>query len=101
MARSGGSFDRKAFISEEAGNELKWWIRNIFDAFAPIKLPLFDLTIFSHANLESWGGTDQVAEIGGGWSCMENKCHINSVELQAAFFYLKAFCKVKPDYMCC
>ena len=26
---------------------------------------------------------------------MENKCHINSLELQAAFFCLKAFCKNK------
>ena len=46
LARSGGNFDRKAYISEEAANELKWWIRNIFDAFAPIKLPPFDLATF-------------------------------------------------------
>ena len=26
---------------------------------------------------------------------MENKCHINFLELQATFFYLKAFCKSK------
>ena len=32
---------RKAYISEEAANELKWWIRNLFEAFAPIKLPRF------------------------------------------------------------
>ena len=46
LTRSGRNFDRKAYISEEAANELKWWIRNIFHAFAPIKLPPFDLTIF-------------------------------------------------------
>ena len=57
LARSGGNFDRKAYISEEAANELKWWIRNIFDAFSPIKLPPFDLAIFSNANLEGWGGS--------------------------------------------
>ena len=95
LARSGGNFDRKAYISEEAADELQWWIRNIFDAFAPIKFPPFDLTIFSDASLEGWGGTDQVTEIGGRWNCMENKCHINSLELQAAFFCLKAFCKNK------
>ena len=55
LARSGGNFDRKAYISEEAANELKWWIRNIFDAFAPISLASFYLTIFSDASLESWG----------------------------------------------
>ena len=88
-------FDRKRFISEEAANELKWWIRNIFYAFAPIKLQPFDLTIFSDASLEGWGGTDQVTKIGGRWNCIENKCHINSLELQAVFFCLKAFCKNK------
>ena len=95
LTRSGGNFDRKAYISEEAANELKWWIKNIFDAFAPIKLPPFDLTIFSDASLESWGDTDQVTVIGGRWNWIENKCHINSLELQAAFFCLKSFRKNK------
>ena len=40
-----------------------------------------------------WGGTDRATEIGGKWNCIENKCHINSFELQAPFFCLKAFCK--------
>ena len=47
LVKPGGNFDRKAYISEEAADELQWWIRNIFDAFTPIKLPPFDLTIFS------------------------------------------------------
>ena len=64
LARSGGNFDRKAYISEEAENELNWEMRNILDAFAPIKLPPFDLTIFSDASLKDCGGADQVTEIG-------------------------------------
>ena len=64
LARSGGNFDRKTYISEEAPNKLKWWIRNIFDAFAPIKLLPFDHTIFSDAGFEGWRGTDQVAGFG-------------------------------------
>ena len=95
LARSGGDFNRKAYISEEAADELQWWTRNIFDAFAPIKFPPFDLTIFFDASLEGWGDTNQVTEIRGRWNCMENKCHINSLELQAAFLCLKAFCKNK------
>ena len=34
-----------------------------------------------------------MTEVKGRWNCIENKCHINSFELQAAFFCLKAFCK--------
>ena len=81
LARSGGNFDRKAYISEEAANELKWSIRNFFILLHPLNPPPFDLTIFSDASLEGWGGTDQVTEIGGRWNCKENKCHINSLEL--------------------
>ena len=95
LARSGGNFDWKAYVSEEAAKELKQQIRNIFDAFAPIKSPPVDLTIFPHESLEVWEGTEQVTEIGGRWNCMKNECHINSLELQAAFFFLKAFCKNK------
>ena len=69
--------------------------KNIFDAFASIKLPPFDLTIFSETILEGWGDTYQVTEIGGRWNCMENKCHINSLELQVAFFCLKAVSRNK------
>ena len=36
-----------------------------------------------------------MTEIGSRWNCIENKCHINALELQAAFFCLKAFCKNK------
>ena len=45
--------------------------------------------------LEDWRVTDQVSEIEGRWNRVENKCHINSLELPAAFFCLKAFCKNK------
>ena len=59
----------------------------------PLNFHPLDLTIFFDASLESLGGTDKV--IGGRWNCIENKCHINSLQLQAAFFCLKAFCKNK------
>ena len=95
LARSGDNFDRKAYISQEAANEIEWWIRNIFDAFALIKLAPFDLIIFSDASLQGWGGTDQVTHVGGRWNCIENKCHTNSLEYQVALFCLKAFCKNK------
>ena len=34
-----------------------------------------------------------MTEIGSRQNCMENTCHINSLELQAGFFCLKSFCK--------
>ena len=88
LARSGRNFDRKTYISEEAANELRWCIRNISDAFVPIKSPPFDLRI--------------VLEISRcRWNRIENKYHINSLELQAAYFCLKAFWKKKTRLLCC
>ena len=43
--------------------------------------------------MQVWKAQNQVTEVGGRWSCIENKCHINFLELQAPFFCLKAFCK--------
>lgn len=45
--------------------------------------------------MEGWGRSYQIIEIGGRWNNVENQFHINSLELQAAFFSLKAFCKNK------
>ena len=82
----------KLISQRKPANELQRWIRNTFDAFAPIKLPHFDLTTFSDTSLEGWGCTaDQVTEIRGNGIVWK----INSLELQPAFFCLKAFCKNK------
>ena len=50
--------------------------------FVPIKLPPFDLTVFSDASWEGWGVSDQATEIVGKWNGMKNKCDINFFELQ-------------------
>ena len=46
LARSGGNFDREAYISEEAANELKWWIRNILMLLNPLNSHLLILQFF-------------------------------------------------------
>ena len=50
----GGNFDRKFYISKEAAKKFKWWIRNIFDAFAPIKLQPFDITVLMQIRMQVW-----------------------------------------------
>ena len=80
----------KAYISEETANELKRWIENIPEASAPIKV-----SHFSDAILECLWDIDQITKIEGRGNNIENQCHIKYLELQAAFFCLKAFCKNK------
>ncbi|XP_057290276.1 uncharacterized protein LOC130612963 [Hydractinia symbiolongicarpus] len=62
----------------------------------PIQLPKIDLILSSDASLQGWGGTDGNSQIGGRWS--EGELipeHINTLELLAAFFTLKAFLKIR------
>ena len=42
----------------------------------------------------------QVTEIRGRLNSIKHKCHINSLELQATIFCLKAFCKKKNQTTC-
>ena len=94
---SKGNFDKPTQLTAKALNELIWWKNNIMSSFAPIKLPDVEYTIYSDASLEGWGGTDGQEEIGGRWGKDEKISHINSLELLAAFFCLKSFCKNKTD----
>ncbi|XP_057299198.1 uncharacterized protein LOC130629847 [Hydractinia symbiolongicarpus] len=61
----------------------------------PIQLPKIDLILSSDASLQGWGGTDGNSQIGGRWSEGELPEHINTLELLAAFFTLKAFLKIR------
>ena len=61
----------------------------------PSNFHVLILIFFFDASLEGWGDINQVTEIRGRWNFMENKYHINFLELQAVFLCLKAFCKNK------
>ena len=95
LKRTGGDFDKIAYVSKDAAVELLWWKNNIMDSFAPIKQPSVDYVIYSDASLEGWGGTDSFTEIGGRWGILETQYHINTLELLAAFYCLKSFCRNK------
>ena len=51
------------------------------------------LVIQTDASKKGWGAVLGSQEIGGRWMDSEATNHINILELQAAFFALKAFCK--------
>ena len=89
-------YDKQAYISKEAAMELKWWESNIMAADAPIKRSPVDFVIYSDASLEGWGCTDQNCDIGGRWDSIEAMCHINALELFAAFLCLQSYVKKDP-----
>ena len=52
-----------------------------------------DVIIYTDASTKGWGAVKETEKIGGRWSEEEAKYHINCLELLAAIFGLKAFCK--------
>ena len=79
-----GNFDTSIVLTVKAFSELSWWLDNVQTVSRPIKTPSIDLTVYSDASLEGWGGTDLYSTVGGRWSVSELPLHINTLELHAA-----------------
>lgn len=91
------NFDRPMTLSESAKNELRWWVNDILSAFNRVSHPSPLLIITSDASHVGWGATCGNTSTRGTWSAKETQCHINCLELLAAFFALKIFAKNSMD----
>ena len=72
--------------------ELEWWIENIPAVRRDIVRPNPSIVVQTDASTKGWGAALGNDETGGRWTSAEATNHINILELQAAFFALKAFC---------
>ena len=90
-----GNYNAQMRLSQESFSEIKWWYDNIQTNNYPILLPntKVDVIIYTDASTKGWGAVKETEKIGGRWSEEEAKYHINCLELLAAMFGLKAFCK--------
>ena len=88
------SFDSRISLSIEAIDELRWWLAHL-DAWNGRTLlhPSPDLIIKTDASRLGCGAVCQGVRIGGLWSQMEQKLHINCLELLAGSFAIKRFTK--------
>ena len=88
------SFDSRISLSIEAIDELRWWLAHL-DAWNGRALlhPSLDLIIETDASRMGWGAVCQGVRTGGLWSQMEQKLHINCLELLAGSFAIKSFTK--------
>ncbi|XP_068250797.1 uncharacterized protein [Palaemon carinicauda] len=81
-------------ISPDQQRDLEWWVfdTNVFRGIDLLSLPL-DLMLFTDASKEGWGGGAYLSLLtaSGIWSESERPCHINLVEIRAAFLALKTF----------
>ena len=93
---SKGDFEGDCPLSNNAKDEITWWIANIGDAFAAIKsTPTIDYTIYTDASNLGWGASDTLSTINGRWSLQEQSFHINCLEILAIKFALSALLPLK------
>lgn len=93
LDNSKGNFDKCMVLSEEALQDVEWWIRKVEVASNPIRQNRFAVEIFSDASLSGWGISSKGKKSHGWWDTNEKNEHINLLELKAAFYGLKCFAK--------
>ena len=93
-----GHFDATIALSVEAKDKLRWWLAhlNAWNGRALLR-PSPDVIIETDASRTGWGAVCQGVTTGGLWSQMEQKLHINCLELLAGCFAVKSFTK---DRLC-
>ena len=95
LRQNKGNYNAHMKLSRESVSEIKWWYDNIRTVNYPILLTTskVDVIIYTDVSTKGWGAVKDAEKTGGRWSDDEAKYHINCLELMAAFFGLKAFCK--------
>ena len=92
-----GDYSASTLLSQEAKDDLKWWIDNLDGFSTPVKRSKPTKVVTSDASKKGWGAECEGELTGGMWTVQESELHINLLELKAALFALKAFCKNIKD----
>ena len=82
-------------VSKEKAQNILWWKHNIIGIYAPIVRKNPSVVINTDASSFGWGTSLGENKTGGQFSTEEIQQIINSLQLKAAKFYLRALCKNK------
>lgn len=93
LRQSKDNYDCKMIIRTNQKYDFIWWERQIMISCNPIRNGQYVLEIFSDASLTGWGVMCNRERSHGFWDSEEIKCHINLLELRAAFIGLKCFAR--------
>lgn len=93
-----GNYDKKMYVNQIILEELNWWLRSIPISSNDIKIPNFNIEIYSDASKTGWGIYCNGEGSHGFWDVKEQKQDINYLELSAAYIGLKCFAQAKNNY---
>ena len=96
LKQNNGHSDRHMRLSDQAKQELIWWIHHIGNSLKNINQGKPDLELQTDASGIGWGATNLLAHTGGKWKQGEelatNENNINYLELVASVYGLKSLC---------
>lgn len=84
-------FESYMKITDYVKEDLTWWHINVLTGSNPIRTKKYKIVISSDASTSGWGAESNSIITRGFWNHDDKKCHINYLELLAAFFGLKCF----------
>lgn len=91
-----GHFDRPMMLSDEAIQELHWWLTNLKSSKCPVARQRASVEIRTDASKQGWGATTIAQNAGGRWNRTEMEkgelFGINYLELLAAALGLQSLC---------
>ena len=101
LKRARGEYSAKTKLPEICVGDLKWWIENILEQNKSIETPQPHYCFETDASNGGWGGVmitkTGKQKTGGHWDQNEAEMHINYLELLAAWFTVKCFCRDVQD----
>ena len=91
MMRSG---QKVTTIPPEAQKDLTWWHTQLpMHSSSPVVQKEASVVIESNASLKGWGANCKGMRTSGIWNVNEAQCHINFLELKAAYLAIQCFLK--------
>lgn len=91
LRKSAGNYNAKMHLPPLLFSDFQWWLHKLPQAQNNIRVDSYILEIFSDASMTGWGACANNKKCHGFWTETESRCHINILELKAAFYALKYF----------
>lgn len=93
LRESHDNYDDKMILNENLKVDFSWWEQHVMTSRNPIRSGQYSLEIFSDASMSGWGVMCNGERSHGFWDAAESQCHINLLELKAAYIGLKYFAR--------
>lgn len=93
LLKENDDYNSKMIISDYLKSDFFWWLNNLQFSKQDIKESDYILEIFTDASPTGWGAHCKNKSTHGFWSSDQQRCHINYLELLAAYCGLKSFSK--------